>query len=67
MRHIGWVADEFLLENGFTIEDPGPGQRRSATRNGLGFDLEPRCLCEYCPAPEHPNYRLASHGWVMTP
>jgi len=57
-EHVAWVADEFLLNEGFTIEDPGPGCRRTATRRGLSFDLEPRCRCEYCPpTPTHPRYR----------
>lgn len=62
-RHIAWVADEFLLDHGFTITDPGPGCRRTATRDGLSFVLEPACLCEYCPPMRHPNYRrVVAHG-----
>lgn len=59
-RHIAWVADEFLLEQGFTITDPGPGLVRTAARGELSFELEPRCGCEYCPQPTHPNYRHAA-------
>lgn len=55
--HIAWVADEFLLRQGFTITDPGPGLARTAVRGRLSFELEPRCVCDWCPAPEHPNYR----------
>lgn len=52
-----WFADEFLMDLGFTITDPGPGRSRTATRGHLAYTLEPRCLCEYCPRPTHPNYR----------
>lgn len=56
-RHVAWVADEFLLERGFTITDPGPGRHRTASRGEMLFGLAPRCECEYCPEPNHPNYR----------
>lgn len=59
-RHIGWAADEFLLEQGFTIIDPGPGCSRIATRRGMSFDLEPRCCCEFCPSSRHRRYRYVS-------
>ena len=55
-RHIGWVSDLFLLEQGFTIADPGPGLPRRAFRGAIVLDLEPACRCEYCPPHEHPNY-----------
>lgn len=56
-EHDGWVADEFLMEHGFTITDPGPGCPRKATRGDLVYELSPRCLCPWCPAPDHTNYR----------
>lgn len=56
-RHVAWVADEFLMERGFTITDPGPGRPRSAVRGDLEYQLDPRCPCDYCPTPTHPNYR----------
>lgn len=59
-RHVAWAADEFLLEKGFVIADPGPGQMRRATRGDLAFELEPRCRCDWCPAPNHSNYRVAA-------
>jgi hypothetical protein len=55
-RHLGWMEDLFLLEHGFTIHDPGPGQPRRATRGDTVLDLEPACRCEYCPPHKHPNY-----------
>lgn len=57
-RHVGWVADEFLMNNGFTIVDRGPGLVRTASRDHLVFELPPRCLCDWCPATTHENYRL---------
>lgn len=56
-EHPGWVADEFLMNQGFTITDPGPGRERAAVRGELVYPLEPRCSCECCPTPNHPNYR----------
>lgn len=53
---LAYAADEYLLEQGFTITDPGPGQPRTAERAGLVLDLQPRCLCEHCPESEHPRY-----------
>jgi len=58
--HIGWAADEFLLAQGFTIVDPGPGKPRTASRGDLEFGLEPRCGCDWCPVPDHPNYQHTS-------
>lgn len=63
-RHVGWVADEFLMGQGFVITDPGPGLPRHAARGHLSFELEPRCRCEYCPAPNNPNYRIAASAAV---
>jgi hypothetical protein len=56
-RHVAWVADEFLMDSGFTITDPGLGQQRTATRGHLEYELPPRCVCDWCPKPEHENYR----------
>jgi hypothetical protein len=56
-EHTAWIADAFLLGEGFVIIDPGPDQRRTATRRGLSFDLEPLCRCPYCPAPTSRRYR----------
>lgn len=58
-RHVAWVADEYLLGQGFTITDPGPGLPRTAVRGDLEYELDPRCLCDYCPRPAHENYRYS--------
>jgi hypothetical protein len=57
IRHIAWVFDEFLMEHSFVITDPGPGQRRTAVRGDLSYEIGPRCRCDYCPESQHPNYR----------
>lgn len=56
LTHIAFLADEFLLEQGFTIVDPGPGLPRTATRGELRYEIEPRCRCTYCPEHANPNY-----------
>jgi len=66
-EHIAWAAVEFLLNTGWTIVDPGLGRPRIASKNGIEFELEPRCECEYCPQPpEHPNYRHIAVGEVTS-
>lgn len=53
LRHLG---DEYLLQVGCVIHDPGVGHRRTlTTRNGRTHDIDPACQC--CPTHEHPNYR----------
>lgn len=51
-----WLADVFLLSQGYVITDPGPGRRRSIERDGQRYDAEPQCNCPDCPPHLHPNY-----------
>jgi len=56
IAHLPWLLDEFLLERGWSIRDPGPGLDRLAVRGRMTLELGPACRCEYCPPHEHPNY-----------
>lgn len=45
-----WLADDFLVRNGFAITDPGNGMPRVAARRGITFPLDPKCRCVHCSA-----------------
>ncbi|MFG1872179.1 hypothetical protein [Micromonospora arborensis] len=51
-----WLADDFLLSQGYVITDPGPGQRRVIERDGRRYDVVPACECPDCPSHLHGNY-----------
>lgn len=50
-----WLADDFLLRQGWTITDPGNGAIRTVERDGRTLSLGPACSC--CPPRTEPNYR----------
>ncbi len=52
-----WLADDFLLRQGWTITDPGHGAARAIERDGRVFSLDPACTC--CPTRTEPNYHKA--------